>query len=140
MAKLMRIMKKILVVDDNISMRYLLENILKKSYNIRTADDGLTAMMMLSQGFTPDLILTDINMPSINGWELIAYLKKSILYKHIPIMVLSSTNLEDLSEETTTSLVYGCIKKPFEPIDLLQRVSGVLKSSSFLSAVSINNN
>jgi CheY-like chemotaxis protein len=132
-------MKKILVVDDNISMRYLLENILKKSYNVRTADDGLTAMMMLSQGFNPDLILTDINMPSINGWELIVYLKKSMLYKNIPIVVLTSTSLEESKVEVESELIYGCIKKPFEPVDLLHRVSNVLKSSGLLSAVSLNN-
>jgi len=132
-------MKKILIVDDNISMRYLLENILKKSYTVRTADDGLTAMMMLSQGFNPDLILTDINMPSINGWELIAYLKKSALYKNIPIVVLTSTSLDDHKAEVESDMIYGCIKKPFEPIDLLHRVSSVLKSSGLLSAVSINN-
>ncbi|WP_207632685.1 response regulator [Foetidibacter luteolus] len=132
-------MKKILIVEDNISMRYLLENILKKSYIVRTADDGLTAMMSLSQGFSPDLILTDINMPSINGWELIAYLKKSALYKHIPIVVLSSAFLEETKVEVETEYIYDCIKKPFEPIDLLHRVSGVLKSSKYLSAVPVNN-
>ncbi|MEX6687494.1 response regulator [Danxiaibacter flavus] len=130
-------MKKILIVEDNVPMRYLLETILKKSYNVRSADDGLTAMMLLSQGFVPDLILTDINMPSINGWELIVYLKKSILYKNIPIVVLSSSQLEDVALATDKDLIHGCIKKPFEPVNLLQHLSGVLKTSNYLSAVPV---
>ena len=130
-------MKKILIVEDNVSMRFLLESILKTSYSVRTADDGLTAMVVLHKGFVPDLILTDINMPSINGWELITYLKKSNLYGHIPVITLSSDNIKEMDYKDLSITIDDSLQKPFEPKDLLERVSGVLKKKSpnYLTAV-----
>jgi DNA-binding response OmpR family regulator len=129
-------MKKILIVEDNISMRYLLERIFKDSYIVRTADDGLTAMVLLRKGYIPDVIITDINMPSINGKELIAYLKKSSLYCNIPIITLSSLSNEELEFDNLFEDIDDIIQKPFEPKELIQRVSSVVKKHNNLSVIS----
>jgi len=128
-------MKKILIVEDNMSMRFLLERIFKDLYNVKTADDGLTAMVLIRKGFVPDLIITDINMPSINGYELIMYLKKSNLYGHIPIVILSSSSSEEVKYEGIDSFIEFTLQKPFEPKELQQRVALVLKKHSYLTAV-----
>ena len=121
-------MKKILIVEDNVSMRFLLESILKSFYEVRSADDGLTAMVLLHKGFSPDLILTDINMPSINGWELIRYLKNSNLYGHIPIITLSSNDLMDMDYREVSINMDDYLQKPFEPKELLEKVSCIFKN------------
>jgi len=129
-------MKKVLIVEDNVSMRFLLERIFKESYNVRTADDGLTAMMILNKGFIPDIIVTDLNMPSINGWELISYLKKSSLYGNVPIIALSSHTVEELQSQYPGLQIEDNIKKPFEPKELLIRVSTVLQKVNHLTFIS----
>lgn len=128
-------MKKVLIVEDNISMRFLLERIFKDTYTVKTADDGLTAMVQLSKGFLPDIIVTDINMPSINGRELIMYLKKSSLYGHIPIITLSATTNDVIKTDDLLPIVDDNLQKPFEPKELLQRVSLVLKRKENLTVI-----
>ncbi len=61
--------KQILAVDDDSSIRELLEFLLRNNYNVITKKDGMEAMMWLSEGNIPDLIITDIDMPRLNGYE-----------------------------------------------------------------------
>ena len=87
--------KKILIVDDSAPMRFLLEAMLGNKYKVYAATDGLTATMWLSGGNIPDLIITDVQMPNIDGWQLAKNLAGNALYhsadgdgpegKHTPV-------------------------------------------------------
>lgn len=112
--------KTILVVDDSAPIRFLLESILGKHYKVYSAPDGLTAMMWLSRGNRPDLIVTDIQMPNIDGWELVSFLNGNVLYDDIPIIILSGSNVPDVREQELKFKVAECLRKPFDPVKLLE--------------------
>lgn len=116
-----------MIIDDSAPIRMLLEVMFKREYDVVTAQDGLAAMAWLSQGNMVDLIVTDLAMPNINGWELVEYLSESHLYKNIPVVVLSGS-LNDQSESVTRLYlnVFDVIRKPFNPIELLERVKVIL--------------
>ncbi|MDW7696014.1 response regulator (plasmid) [Flammeovirgaceae bacterium SG7u.111] len=117
---------RILVVEDDPPMALLLKKILAKQYEVVVASNGLNAIHWLSTGNYPHLILTDLNMPVLSGEELITNLKKSGLYRRIPVIILTANN-EKSAQEKFTSL--GCIDyllKPFEPTVLRHKVHQVI--------------
>src|SRR3954469_4188496 len=87
--------KKILAIDDSQAIRFLLQTVLGKDYQVVTAPDACTAMFWLSKRNIPDLIITDPQLPDMKDWELIEELSTSVLYRNIPLMVISSLNREE---------------------------------------------
>lgn len=80
---------KILVVDDDLAGRELLSATLEdEGYEVASAEHGARAVAMLEAGLDPDLILTDLQMPVMSGWELCAQLKRSPAWRSIPLVVL----------------------------------------------------
>ncbi|MFA9388880.1 MAG: response regulator transcription factor [Prolixibacteraceae bacterium] len=119
-------MKKILVVDDKPSISDLIVQLLHKKYDVNTKLDGLEALSWLQEGNIPDLILTDLQMPNVDGIELIKKVKASGYFSDIPIIVLSS---KDSSKDRVECLKLGAedyIMKPFNPEELLIRIEKVL--------------
>ena len=115
--------KTILAIDDSKAIRFLLQTVLGKDCQVVTAPDGCTAMYWLSKRNMPDLIITDPHLPDMKDWELIEELSSSILYKHIPIMVISSL---DKVETKTKCEEYGIVEyflKPFNPVFLLESIN-----------------
>lgn len=119
--------KTILIIDDSLPIRYLLEAILGHQYTVVSAQDGLAAMSWLSKGSTPDLIITDLHMPNIDGWELLAHLSASYLYKDIPAIVITGA-LESVPDDFVGKYnnVHAVIQKPFDPANLLQQVGEII--------------
>jgi DNA-binding response OmpR family regulator len=113
--------KKILVIDDERTIRVLLENFLKE-YVVITKNDGLEGLSWLQEGNMPDLIVADIQMPNLDGYEFVKQLRASGYFKDIPLIVLSGI-------ESTTEKV-KCLKlgandylvKPFNPEELTLRI------------------
>ena len=119
-------MKKILVVDDKSTISNLLVQFLRGRYCVDIKEDGLEALTWLQQGNIPDLVLTDLQMPNMDGVELIKRLKESGYFKDIPIIVLSS---RDNSVDRVQCLKLGAedyIVKPFNPEELLIRIEKIL--------------
>ncbi|MFW5758549.1 MAG: response regulator [Bacteroidota bacterium] len=117
---------KILLVDDKNEFRTLLKVMLEKEFEIRDAFNGANALEVLNQGFDPDLIVTDLIMPDVDGKSFVTQLKSSGLYKDIPVIVLSSI---DKSMEKIELLKLGAddyLIKPFNPSELLVRIENVL--------------
>ncbi len=117
----------ILIIDDQQSIRLLLTEILKRDYSIVVADDGFQAMLWLSEGNRPDLIITDIHMPNFDGITLIENLKNSTKMGNIPIIVLSGNEEEEFKEKILRSGVFDFVQKPFDPIFLKNLVKNALK-------------
>ena len=122
-------MKKILIVDDKPSISDLIVQFLKKSYELEVKHDGFEAISWLQQGNIPDLILTDLQMPNMDGIELIKKIKESGYFSDIPVIVLSS---KDSSKDRIECLKLGAedyMMKPFNPEELLIRIEKVLGRS-----------
>lgn len=119
--------KHLLVVDDDLAMRAILHSILKKDYRITTVGSGYEALAWLADGNQPDLIISDINMPGIDGFGLLKALSQSGLYNGIPVIVLSGHDHEEVQKY---SAVYGnlkaCSTKPFNPTLLKKQINTVL--------------
>lgn len=109
-------------------MRYLLEAVLGKEYSVVTAQDGLVAITWLLNGNKADLIITDLQMPNIDGWELLDYLSGSYLYQDTPIMVLSGFYADKTNDLTARyNSVREVLQKPFDPMQLLNKVDFILE-------------
>ena len=117
---------KILIVDDKIDNLNLLTTMLsQEQYQVRRAVSGQIALQAV-QGFKPDLILLDITMPDINGYEVCKQLKADLTTKHIPVIFISALN--DVFDKVTAFSSGGVdyITKPFEISEVLARVANQL--------------
>ncbi|SRR5690606_6676523 len=116
-------MKKVLVIEDDEPLCWLLERILGQSYEVFVLHDGMEALSWLSSGNTPDLIISDIRMPSLDGVQLLENLKQSGLYKDIPVIILSNYEDPRKRKECLDLGAADYILKPFEPQHLINRVN-----------------
>ena len=111
--------KQILAIDDSKAIRFLLQTVLGRDYQVVTVPDGYSAMYYLSHREQPDLIIADPQLPDMDNWELIQQLSSSGLYGDIPVVVLSGL---DVKETESKCLEYGILKffmKPFNPVELV---------------------
>lgn len=122
--------KRILVIDDEQSIRMLLENFLKKEYEVTTKSDGMEALKWMEQGNIPDLVVADIQMPNLDGYDFVKNVRASGYYKDIPLIMLSGI---ESSAEKVKCLKMGAndyIVKPFNPEELLIRIEILLARNS----------
>ena len=119
--------KQILAIDDSKAIRFLLQTVLGKDYQVITAPDGCSAMYWLSKKNLPDLIIIDAQLPDMDNWELIEQLSISGLYRDIPMIVLSSLNKNETKAKCIQYGVAEHFTKPFNPIDLQEAVNKISK-------------
>lgn len=116
------------MIDDDKPICWLLEKLLGRSYEVITMSDGLKAMLWLSDGNQPDLIITDVNMPNLDGLELVKNLKKSGLYRDIPVVMLSGWCCPEKKDLCMEHGAFEYIVKPFDPKELLEVVGRATNS------------
>ncbi|MBV9962990.1 MAG: response regulator [Parafilimonas sp.] len=114
----------LLIVDDDEVMVLLLKKLFEKKYIVFTASDGVEAMCYLNRGITPDLIISDLLMENITGYEFIKHLLTSAVYKRIPVIVVSSSPANEFSKEFPA---VDIINKPFDPLELKSLVDATIK-------------
>ncbi|MDD0853269.1 response regulator transcription factor [Halobacteriovorax sp. GB3] len=120
--------KKILCVEDNSTMRLLVESILKNDYLVQTAEDGREGLLR-AKTFKPDLIILDILLPDMSGYEVCSFLQGEDELKNIPIIMLSS-NKDVQSKITSYKLgAINYVEKPFDKNEFRAIVSSVLAKS-----------
>ena len=112
----------ILAIDDSKAIRFLLQTILGKKYQVVTAADAASAMFWLSKKNFPELILADAQLPDMENWELIANLKSSYIYREIPMVVISSLSMEHTESNCRQLGVDKFFLKPFNPIHLIETI------------------
>jgi two-component system KDP operon response regulator KdpE len=118
---------KILVVDDEPQIARVLKTTLSaRGYSIRTAADGDDALLAM-KSWTPDLVITDLRMPNMNGVELCRHLRAK---SGIPIIVLSVRNEERTKVEALDAGADDYVTKPFSVDELLARVRAALRRAS----------
>lgn len=123
-------MPKILVVDDEPDILNLIVIALSHAgYVLVTAEDGLAAITVARQEM-PDLILMDVKMPKLNGYEACRRIKAEVALQHIPVMFLSVRGADDEIQIGFEAGAAEYLVKPFAPDELLRRVASVLASQS----------
>jgi ligand-binding sensor domain-containing protein/signal transduction histidine kinase/DNA-binding response OmpR family regulator len=118
--------KTILIVEDEPAIRYLLKDLLGENYIIYEAENGRDALDLLKTT-QPDLIISDIMMPDINGLELCNKVKNSSDTCHIPFILLSARSSVDHKTEGYDAGADAYIPKPFDTMHLLVRVRKLLE-------------
>ena len=122
---------KVLVVEDSSSMRAYLTTILEsgsESYDLEIVEaaSGFEALKTLPH-HKFDAILTDINMPDINGLELVSFLKNHPVYNSIPIMVISTESTDEDRKRAAALGAEEYLVKPFETAELIDKLRRLLK-------------
>ena len=118
---------RVLAVDDDPVIQRLLEvNLEMEGYEVRLASDGLQAVDAARE-FRPDVILLDVMMPNMDGWEACATIKQDPELAKTPVVFLSA-RAQDADIERGTELgAAAYITKPFDPIDLLELVAELVE-------------
>jgi two-component system chemotaxis response regulator CheY len=120
-------MKNILIVEDSKAIRSMIRVSLEESggFYVVEAGNGYEALKTLpTRPF--DLIITDINMPDINGLELIGFVKSNPAYRDIPLMIVSTEKTEEDVKRGLSLGAAGYVVKPFTKTDLMAAVGKVL--------------
>lgn len=117
---------KILIVDDTRTIRDLLRlELIKAGYEVEQAGDGCEALAVL-QDYAPQLIITDFNMPKMNGIELVKTLRGMSETRYLPILMLTTENSLEKRNMGKEAGVTGWLVKPFDKeilFDMIARVA-----------------
>ena len=120
--------KKVLFVDDDEIHLTIVSEMLEQEYEVFTAKSGQEALSLILKGLEPDIILLDILMPKMDGWEVFYKLRTMSLLDNIPIAFFTSLEGSEEEERARIMGVDDYIKKPCERRDLIQKIEGVLST------------
>lgn len=118
--------KKILLVEDTIEALYNLRDFLRmEGFEIITATNGTDALLKL-YSYTPDLIITDLRMPRMDGFELIERVKNTAFLRSIPIIVFSANGSKENEAKSILLGAHSFLKKPSSIEAILRSIHAVL--------------
>jgi len=122
--------KKIMVVDDEPDQIFSLKLILEhdSEYEIIGANNGLRCLELLEKSKIPDLILLDIMMPKMNGWDVLEQLKKKSEWKDIPVIFLTALTAKDKRNKDVWK-ADGYIEKPYDLEDLKKTIKSIINKN-----------
>lgn len=121
--------KKILVIDDQPGNVFLLQDRLnKEGFKVITAYDGNSGVKKAIEEL-PDLILLDVMMPGVDGFEACRNISSDYRTKHIPIILVTALNSSEDTQKGFDAGAFDYIKKPFNKIELLARIKSALRFS-----------
>ena len=123
-------MPTILIVDDSVSVRKALERILQNQddLSVNPADSAEAALEILTDQDAPDLIIADVVMPGMDGFELCQVLKSDEHYSDIPVILISGIVNSSVTEQAHQVGALDVIKKPFNPTDLIPIIRDALST------------
>lgn len=120
--------KNILIVDDSASMRQLVAFTLKDAgYDVTAAVHGKDALEKTNNGTKFEMVITDLNMPEMDGIELIKQLRIKPGYRFTPVLMLTTESQESKKQEGKAAGASGWIVKPFTPDQLIGVVKKFVK-------------
>ncbi|MFW1060805.1 chemotaxis response regulator CheY [Vibrio parahaemolyticus] len=119
---------KILIVDDFSTMRRIVKNLLRDLgfNNTQEADDGLTALPMLEKGDF-DFVVTDWNMPGMQGIDLLKHIRADAELKHLPVLMITAEAKREQIIEAAQAGVNGYIVKPFTAATLKEKLEKIFE-------------
>ena len=117
----------ILVINDSKAIRFLLQTILSKKYNVISFPDACSTMQWLLRKNMAQLIIADPQLPDCENWELISNLHNSGLYGNIPVIILSNLSEEEVIVRCTEyTNVIKSFSQPFNPLELLEVAENIV--------------
>jgi two-component system chemotaxis response regulator CheY len=117
----------VFIVDDSVTVLMSMESILRKGgYTVAKAATGEEAATKLQGGLKPNLIITDIHMPGMNGIELIRKVRAMPGIQFVPILVVTTESQQAKRDEARAAKATGWLVKPVKPDDLLKVVKQIL--------------
>lgn len=120
---------RILVAEDAYDMKLMIKTFIGEKYDLIMADNGQQAYE-LAISESPDIIITDVRMPKMNGLDLCLKLREDEKFKDTPIIMMTGINLRDELPDNFWKKGSGAdefITKPFEPAELMERIENVIK-------------
>jgi two-component system chemotaxis response regulator CheY len=119
--------KKIFVVDDSATMLSTLKtSLIMNGFEVETAVDGVDALAKLKSTLKPDLMITDVNMPNMDGLELIKHVRGIPTFRFMPILILTTESQAAKRDEGKKLGATGWITKPSTPSSLVSIIKQVL--------------
>jgi chemosensory pili system protein ChpA (sensor histidine kinase/response regulator) len=120
---------RVMVVDDSITVRKVTSRLLERNeMDVVTAKDGVEAVAMLQEQ-VPDIMLLDIEMPRMDGFELARHINNSVDYYGLPIIMISSRVGDKHRQRAMDLGVKRCLGKPYQEAELLDSINEVLAES-----------
>lgn len=117
---------KILLVDDNVVIRtYTSYLLLKEGYDVHTAENPLLALKTLSE-LKPDLIISDLMMPEMNGYEFMKEIRASYEFRHIPLIMISTLNDPEQVSAYMKEGLSAYLNKPFQGAALINQIKQLI--------------
>ena len=124
---------RVLVVDDSISIRKFVQRFLDRSgYEVEVAPDGMEALNTMEQSKF-DVVITDLEMPVMHGYDLIAEMKRKEELRNLPIVVLTSRAGEKHRQKALDMGAQDYLVKPFDEQDMLGTLKKILSGSTLAS-------
>ena len=120
----------ILVIEDDQALCWLLQKVLSKDFNVTVKREGITAMEWLLEGNIPDIVLCDFALPKITGLEFLQNLRKSGVFKEIPVIMYTSHVDEQLRQNCFEAGALEVIEKPFDPPQLIATINDLIKTAN----------
>ena len=117
--------KKIIIVDDNASYLSVVRTLLKQYYDTYPVPSGAKFFKIMEK-FIPDLVLLDISMPDMDGYEVIKIMKENPRFKDIPVVFITAKDDEDSAAKGLALGAVDYVTKPFYGPLLLRRISNLL--------------
>jgi DNA-binding response OmpR family regulator len=120
----------IMIVEDNEDVAYLLKFMLEREgFNVLSAEDGRQATALIVGEEPPDLVLLDIMIPFVNGFQLLERIKNTIGWQEVPVVMLTSKSQEGDVVRALENGAEDYVIKPFQADELLARLKSILKKS-----------
>jgi len=121
------LMQTILIIDDEVTNISVLNELLQPHYNVLFAKDGKTGIKIASSTSRPDLILLDIIMPDLDGYQVIKLLKSDEYTSKIPVIFITAKGLEEDEAKGFELGAVDYITKPFKPVVVKARIKSHLE-------------
>jgi chemosensory pili system protein ChpA (sensor histidine kinase/response regulator) len=132
--KMRRTQPMIMVVDDSLTVRKITTRLLLRAgYHVATARDGVDALEQIAE-IIPDVILLDIEMPRMDGFELTKHLRQDARTRHVPIIIITSRTAEKHRNYASELGVSAYLGKPYQEAELLQHITKAAKNWNSLEA------
>lgn len=123
---------KVLVAEDNAELRIYIYNSLINRYQIRDVANGREALGVIESGWMPDIVVTDLMMPEMDGIELITHLRNDFATSHIPIVMITAKHEDDTHVKAMKYGADGYMAKPFSMELLMARIDNMLERRRML--------
>ena len=113
--------KQILIIEDDSGLRFVLERFLSQFFKVTSKSDGKQALTWMVDN-RPDLVITDLDMPVLNGLQVLRNIRSSLRYKDLKIIVISGYDDDEFKKTCQSYDILDYYVKPFNPVELVLKI------------------